>query len=62
MSEIFDLCSWDGNELIKINRELKGHADVIHVTGAVREDGVLSETMSDDTKAAIKPIITCNII
>jgi len=54
MSGIFDLCSWEGNELIKINRELKEYTDVVHVTGAVREDGVLGEDPSEETKSALK--------
>ena len=53
MAKLFDLCAWEGNELMKINRSLRDHTDIVHVTGAVRENGILSERPSEDTTAAI---------
>lgn len=45
-AELFDLLGWEGSGTVNALRELRDYADVVHVTGMVREDGVLTDSPS----------------
>ncbi len=52
-AELFDLLGWQGSAQINALRDLRGYADVVHITGMVREDGVLTTAPSDETAEKI---------
>ena len=52
MNELFDLCSWKGNDYMKAADELRGSVDIINNASKVfREDGVLTPVLSDEAEA-----------
>lgn len=46
-AELFDLLGWEGSAQTNALRELREYADVIHSTGVVRENGVLTSSPSE---------------
>lgn len=52
-AELFDLMGWKGSGTVNALRTLRQSADVVHATGAVRENGVLTHTPSAETSAAV---------
>ena len=52
-AELFDLMGWEGSAPINALRELRQYVDVVHATGAVRENGVLTDTPSPEAEAAV---------
>lgn len=51
MNELFDLCSWKGNDYMKAANELRASIDVINNASMLfREDGVLTPTLSDEAE------------
>lgn len=53
-AELFDLLGWEGSAQINALRDLRESADVIHATGMVREDGVLTTEPSAGTAEKIE--------
>ena len=53
MTRVFDLAGWGGDEFVKISRELQESIDVVNtMTGLVRENGVLTDTLTPEGSAA----------
>jgi hypothetical protein len=52
-AELFDLLGWEGDSTINALRDLREYADVIHITGNVRENGVLTTEPSEETAEKI---------
>lgn len=52
MNELFSLCSWQGNEYMKVNAALRSYTDIVNTpTGYYRESDVLSAELSDEAAA-----------
>jgi len=51
MSELFDLCSWDGPAFMAMQREMRAYTPMLHDQGLFLENGVLTETLSPEADA-----------
>jgi phosphoglycerol transferase MdoB-like AlkP superfamily enzyme len=57
MPRLFDECGWGGNQYMKACRDLRELLDVVHITGAVRENGELTSSPSPDAAAALNKLL-----
>ena len=58
MTRLFDECGWGGNEYMKATRALRDEGvDVVHVTGALRENGALVPEPSAAAQGALHTLL-----
>jgi phosphoglycerol transferase MdoB-like AlkP superfamily enzyme len=50
MTRLFDLCGWEGDSFMQLNRELFASVDIISTTGRYRENGLLTDQLSPETQ------------
>lgn len=48
MTELFDLCSWDGPAFMGLAREMRSVSPLLHEQGLYMENGVLTDTLSPE--------------
>ena len=53
MPLLFDCLGWEGDEFIRAARELREYVDVVHSSGVVRENGVITGEPSAEAQAAL---------
>jgi hypothetical protein len=57
MPRVFEECGWGGDGYMKACRELGDTLDVVHVTGAVRENGKLTREPSAPAAEALRKLL-----
>lgn len=51
MNEFFDNAGWGGNEFMKLSDEMKDITPLVHFSGLFLQDGVLTDTLSEEDTA-----------
>lgn len=54
MNELFRLCGWDGPAYLQAVDEVSRQVPVVHVTDRYMEDGVLTDTLTEDNEALVR--------
>lgn len=54
MTELFDLCGWEGPALMQAAREVREQVPVVSITGRYEENGALTDTLSAEGAALVE--------
>ncbi len=54
MNEVFERIGWEGSAYMQAQRETAHTLPVLHTTGGVEENGVLTATPSEEAQARVE--------